>query len=772
MAVRLQMKLGVVAEQDRVADSPDTIVVVEPSVGSVARSKGNLYLLVTSRLPTQRAHEATRLTAETIRAEYYYDESAGIRVCLEKAIAAANKRLAHQRERLGLGHATDATGPIGIGLAVVRGHELYVATVGPAEAYLIRQARLSTLPDPHRDRGLPARSLEPDVWRGEIAVGDSLVLISPNVMARLGPEELKDALVTLHPQSAVEHLHHRFIASDGSGSDGAIAFEATEVAATHRQRSLVPVRPSEPLAGAPDRSPIPLADPVAGGVAAVQAGANQARAAAATAFERAVGWVQDLLPRRRPPYRRVTPVTARRETQRRAAVALLSFIVVAAGLGMGIFFLGGQQPAKEAISSITAGERALQAIRTNLSQVSGSGVDLVRDDPPKAMRLLTEAYAQLTVAREANVSAATLDPLRNRIVAGLDRLYGVVPVGKTPLFTFLPPPPGEEEEPEDPEATPAVPTEPAADLVALVEGPDGAPYVLDRGTKTVWRIDLVNDVATPVIVEGMSAAGATAAAPRLIARGGPDLLILDELNTLWRWRPADATGKGTLARIKVNGAASWGDDILAMGTYVRNADAGLYNLYIIDPSEQQILAYSPAADGAGFPARPTGRLSTARAVDKMTSLYIDGDIFVVEAGGIARFVAGKSDGWSASAPADTLLRPAPVYRTIASGSQRRGGRLYGWDPANRRIIAIDKADGRYREQYRLVNDDDAWRDIRGMFVRPGIDTAPALLYWISGDTLYESVLEAVTSSGATPRPAISPSPAETPDGEGSPAPAP
>ncbi len=269
MAVRLQMKLGVVPEEDRRPDSPDAVVVVEPSVGSIARSKGQLYLLVTSRLSNHRAAEAARIAADTIRTEYYYDESAGIRVCLEKAIESANKRLAHQRDRLGLGRANDGNGPIGIGVAVVRGNELYVATVGPAEAYLIRQARLSTLPDPHRERGLPTGELAPDVWRGEISVGDSLVLISPNVVARLGPNELKDAMVTLHPQSAMEHLHQRFVAANGKGSDGAIAFEATEVAATHRGRAPVPVRAAEPLAGAPDRSPIPLADPVVDGVGAV-----------------------------------------------------------------------------------------------------------------------------------------------------------------------------------------------------------------------------------------------------------------------------------------------------------------------------------------------------------------------------------------------------------------------------------------------------------------------------------------------------------------------
>ena len=95
-----------------------------------------------------------------------------------------------------------------------------------------------------------------------MTVGDSLVLISPNIVAQLGADELKDAMVTLHPQSAMEHLHQRFRAADGAGSDGAIAFEATEVAPTTRGRTLVPVRPAEPLAGAPDRSPIPLADNV------------------------------------------------------------------------------------------------------------------------------------------------------------------------------------------------------------------------------------------------------------------------------------------------------------------------------------------------------------------------------------------------------------------------------------------------------------------------------------------------------------------------------
>ncbi len=587
MAARLQLKLGLVAEHDRLDDSPDTLVVVEPSVGSVARSKGHLYLLVTSRTSSRHALEATRLAAETIRNEYYYDESAGIRVCLQKAIATANKRLIHQADRLGL-RSPDGNGPIGVGVAVVRGNEMYVATVGPAEAYLIRQARLSTLPDPHRERGLPSSGLEPDVWRGEVTVGDSLVLISPNMVARLGADELKDAMLTLHPQSAMEHLHARFRAADGAGSDGAIAFEATEVAQTSRSRTLVPVRPAEPLAGAPDRSPIPLADNVQAAGAAVSAAAGTARVAAGGAFEGILRRVQDVMPRRKPAYRRVTPLASRRETQRRAAVAFIALLVVVGGLVMSVWAFGGQRP-QEAISSLNAGQDAMTRASANLAQVIGPGIDLIEDDRDKALELLSAAYADLEKAEDARVSARVIDPVRSQVVAGLDRLYGVVEVASTPLFNFRP-----------------AEGKPAFDLTAMVMGPDGAPYVIDATNETVYRVDLKRKHANAIARTGKEVGSTTMGAPRFLAAGGRDLLILDANNVLWRWRPSNDEGKGTTSKVIVNGATQWGDDVAAIGTYLKDPDRGLYNLYVVDPSEEQIRAYSPSGDGSGFPARSSG----------------------------------------------------------------------------------------------------------------------------------------------------------------------
>jgi hypothetical protein len=733
------MKLGVVAERDRLSDSVDAVVPVEPTVGSIVRSKGQLFLIVTASVSGSRVHEATRLVADTIRSEYYYDESAGVRGALIKAVTSANKRLWHVRDKLGVA-GTSAGGPIGVGIAVVRGNELYVATVGPAEAYLVRGARLSTLPDPHRERGLPTATLEPEVWRGEISVGDQLVLLSPNVMRRLGPDELKDAMVTLHPQSAIEHLHHRFIAEDGHGSDAMLAVEATEVAVMRSAPTLVPVRPPEPLAGLPDRSPIPLADTVTGAATAAQEAAGKARAMAGTAFDRLIVRVQDVLPRRSPATRRVTSYSTRRESQRRAATAALAFVSVVGVLGMLVFLLGDRTSPDDVISSLTAGQRALQAAEDDLGRVTGEGIDLVKDDPDLALDLLTEAIAKLDEAEAAGIPKATTTPLRETAIAGLDRLYGVVEVSASVMFTF--------------------PDDPKVDLRALVKGPDGAPYVLDAATKSVFRINLADKTAVAIFRDGTKVGSLKEAVPKFLTVGGPDLLIVDAANVLWRWNPADATGKGTTNRINVKGSAEWGDDIRAVGTFVRNADAGLYNFYVVDPSAEQILAYAPAADGSGFPAAGSGRLAHTRDMTKVDELFIDGDIFVTDGGQIVRFAGGREEGWEASAPGDTVLRPAPVYRRLTSGSPRREGRIYAWDAPNGRVIALRKADGAYLEQYRLLDGPSDWEDIRGWYVEPGVDDQPDALVWLTANGLHRALLEAAVIE---PGESVQPSPAGSSD---------
>jgi hypothetical protein len=122
--------------------------------------------------------------------------------------------------------------------------------------------------------------------------------------------------------------------------------------------------------------------------------------------------------------------------QRRAAMALLSFVVVVGVLGAGVFVLAGGRPEGNVISSIEAGQQALEDARTDLQRVSGPGIDLVANDPTKADRLLRDAIAKLDLAATAGIAHTTLDPIRVDVVAALDRLYKMVDVIDTPIFSF------------------------------------------------------------------------------------------------------------------------------------------------------------------------------------------------------------------------------------------------------------------------------------------------------------------------------------------------
>jgi hypothetical protein len=109
-----------------------------------------------------------------------------------------------------------------------------------------------------------------------------------------------------------------------------------------------------------------------------------------------------------------------------------------------------------------------------------------------------------------------------------------------------------------------------------------------------------------------------------------------------------------------------------------------------------------------------------------------------------------------------------VYRLVTSGSPRRAGTLYGFDPASLRVIAMTKAAGAYIQQFRLGAGSIAWSDLRAWYIEPGVSDAPDAIVWIDGTTIHRAILEASTSSLASPGPSGSASP--TGSGPASPAP--
>lgn len=725
MTTRLQLKYGLVSEGDRLSNSSDALLVSEPTTGSKTRTKGSLYLIVASRAAGGRTRDACRLVADTIRREYYYDESAGIAIVLEKAIRSANRRLRNSREGGGV-----ALGSLGIAVAVIRANELYVATSGDAEAYLVRAARL-LMPEHEPGDGLPAaEGLRVAVWRGDFSVGDSLVLCSRNLVGVVGTEELKNAVVTLHPQSAVEHLHHLFVAAGGQGSDAVLAIEASEVSLARVEHRLVPVTPSEPLAGVEAHSPIPLADQFAGAAAAVTDRAGAARGAVRDAFSGGLNALLGLMPQRRTTYRRIVPAANRRETQRRAAMALLAFLGVVAILGVVLWYWGGPGRGTENPAPlITEGEQAYSAARQKADQVLGSANMLV-NDPPGAQRLLKEAWADLDRAAEAGVDPAAVSQLQTRLATGLDQLYSTYRAIASPVYSV----------PE------------GSEISGLVQGPDDSAYAIVGGT--VVRVDPQTGASATIIRAG-DGGGNGIGAPALLARGGPDLLIVDVRGELWRWRHSDAVGGGTLGSIRVSGEQAWGPDMVDLRTFLVNPDLGLYRLYVPHPGSNQILRYEPAADGSGFSPPTPYFVGEGENVASFRQLFIDGDVYALTPEALLRYFNGRRSTFDLAPPPDADdLRPSHRFGRMDATGTRGAGLIFVWDALHTRILVHDKADGAYVEQYLAADGSPAFEDVRGMYIIDRGEVEPPVLVWAAPGGVFQSVLAAPVEEEPSPEPTV------------------
>ena len=489
LAVRLQMKLGVVAEPDRSPSSPDTVVVVEPTIGCDRPLEGPpLPARDLDGSRRRRAQEATRLAAETIRERVLLRRVGRDPGLPREGDRVANKRLAHQRERLGL-HGTADNGPIGIG-----------DRRRPRQRAVRRDDRAGRgLPDPPGppvDPARPAPRARPADRRsraGRLARRDlGRRLARPRLAERRSagsaPDELKDAMVTLHPAVGdgappppLRRGRRHAAATARSPS------RRPRSPSTHRSRTLVPVRPAEPLAGRAG----PLADPARrqrrpAGVAAVQASATprperRRRRLSAGSSAR----LQDLLPHRRPS----VPAGDARGGQARDPAPggdgdprLRRRDVGGLGLGASTPSAAGVAGTRRIESLDAARPGARQGQRRPRPGHRRPGSTSSRTTRRKAIELLTEGVRQLR-----STSAKRHDPRRRPSIRSGPRSSP----GSTGCTTWSRSRPRR----SCSSATGQDAARPRGDDRRARQG---VPYVLDRATQSVYRIDLKTKKATVV----------------------------------------------------------------------------------------------------------------------------------------------------------------------------------------------------------------------------------------------------------------------------------
>ena len=696
MSHRLSTRIGLPAPEDSARGVHDVIRFREPTAGSEVRTKGSLFLLAQLTGDDAAQGRAAGEALEALERDYYYDLSSGALGALSKALAGANRRIYHQRSRLGI----PRHGGISIIGLVVRGSEGHVAKLGAASAVICRGGRMFELPPPAAEREEDPRirerrvaatlgealEVEPHTWQGELVAEDRIALISRNLAQLTGTDDLQQALTGLRPAAAVEHLQQVFRIRGGIGSNGVLVVEMAALGATETLRPLEPVRPAEPLAGLPDQSPVPLADAIgraahrsADGIDALQA-----------AFGRGILYGLNLLlafaPRRRPRYPSTILQTEVQQDGRRRRRGLLGMAVAAAFLAAGatVASLPNARPT-DAIPRAAVARAAIIDAQDSLALVSGriDGRDLVDRDPERATASLNTAFAAIADAMGAGVPAAALSSLQDQVDRGLDRVYAVGRIRESITVVDL--------------AASFSPFEPLDMVVAT----DGSLWVAELGRGRLMRIDAATGEATVMLRSGQVVDGQTAGAPWLLATAATDVVLIDRQRQAWRFDLA--LPEPRLLALPGLDAVSSPSHLLA--ALQHRPPLEIFNLYLVDAVSGQVDKWSPGnVVPVVFPGAQqqfltgTPDLPAASATD----LLVDANLWLLHARTVTRVNFGlplpQSD-FSLDPPPDAEVRPRLDYQLLEGATVGERDLFYVYDAANARIIAYQRADGVFVRQW-------------------------------------------------------------------------
>jgi len=738
MSNRLATRIGLPVEEERASDALDVLRFREPTTGAEVRTKGSLFLLAQVTRGDAAMRRAAREALEAIEHDYYYDLSSGALGSLGKAMANANRRLYHQRGRLGIPRRAG----LSVIAVVVHGRDAHVAKLGAAAAVIVRGDRMYELPPPPqaaeedpriRQRRVAATlgealEIEPYTWQGELAPGDRLALVSRNLAQVVGVDELKRGLVRLRPSQAVEHLQHLFQIRGGIGSDGIMAIEVVGLPATATTHRLEPVRPAEPLAGLPDQSPVPLADAIGAFLHRCAIVLDELQAVAGRGVLHLMSWILAFVPRRRPKFREVAR-TELREEGRRRRLGLLGMAVVAVLIAVGstVASLPSVRPT-EAIPRAKVAAAAIAEAQALVTQIEErvDGKDLVRRNPEKAKGLLDDAFKALQRAAGAGIADSQLLALRTRVDRGLDDLYTVTRLTDVTVLADL----GSSFENFQP--------------LRMVAASDGSLWVAETGRGRVIRIDAKG--RTEVVYRaGQKVGSRTLGQPWLIATAATDVVVIDRQRQAWSLDLGQRQPRAiALAGIDAVGAGS------TLLTALQNRPPLLiFNLYLVDAGNGTVRKWSPPVVlPVHFPSRPESFL-TAKPdlpVASARDIVVDANVWLLQPSTVTRVNFGRplsQADYSFDPPPDRSVRPTLDYRLLSEATVGERELFYVYDAANGRIIAYQRADGVFVKQWmapRSGPNTGLLATVAGMTVLSAADGPPTALL-LAGNRIVRVVLE-------------------------------
>lgn len=282
----------------KVRDHNEDWAAIEDPAEPEKKRKGRLFIVADGMGGYQAGEVASRLAADTVGREYYADPSDDPSARLRNAVQVANSEVHRQAQgnvaRAGMGTTVVA--------AALIGRKAYIASVGDSRAYVVQKGAINQITQDHsfvgeqvragiltkeQARSHPQRNVitralgsqptvQVDMFVGELADGDVLVMCTDGLTGHVTDERIRDAVTHLPPDQAVRQLIQ--MAKDDGGSDNITSIvlragppvsgriqavapvpslytDATAVAA-------VPAAaPARPVAAPPPASPVPATRP-------------------------------------------------------------------------------------------------------------------------------------------------------------------------------------------------------------------------------------------------------------------------------------------------------------------------------------------------------------------------------------------------------------------------------------------------------------------------------------------------------------------------------
>jgi hypothetical protein len=170
-----------------------------PAIFSPEARKGRLYIVAETGEGAARGRDACQLVIRTIRRAFYDDTSFSVTASLRKAIIAANRALYEQN----FSAPAERRAIVGITCIVLKEHDMYIAQVAPAHAYVYAGGNLRALPaaagwggasgllSQIKLRAIGASlTVEPEFFRSRMLPGDAALCCSSALASQLTREEV------------------------------------------------------------------------------------------------------------------------------------------------------------------------------------------------------------------------------------------------------------------------------------------------------------------------------------------------------------------------------------------------------------------------------------------------------------------------------------------------------------------------------------------------------------------------------------------------------